>query len=72
MYQMKKKPDFKSLWSEAVKSAKDSGDARLAAVLENFINKKEYICRRLGIISSVDVYRVKRERKLASLSKKAR
>jgi hypothetical protein len=52
----------KSSWNELWKKLRElyyiAEKPRHAAVLENFRNNKESICRRMGVISDADVVRV--------------
>jgi len=52
----------RSNWNELWKRLRDiyyvAEKPRHAAVLENFKNNKESICRRMGIISDADIVRV--------------
>lgn len=49
--------NFKALWTLMVGVAENVNNERMKATLLNHANKKEYICRKLGIISSADVKR---------------
>lgn len=53
-----KASDFRALWDKLVAAASASGDTRLLATLTNNEGRKEWICRRLGIVSDADVARV--------------
>ena len=55
---MKNVSNFSQLWDRLKTEAELSGDDRMVAVLMNHERKKEYICRRLGVISDADVTRV--------------
>lgn len=39
--------------------AEEAGDARLKAVLSNHEDRREHICRKLGVVSSGDVQRIR-------------
>jgi hypothetical protein len=56
---MKSQPDFTSLWNLLVAASKTSGNERLQSTLMNHSSKKEYICRKLGVISGTDINRYK-------------
>lgn len=57
------RPDFLALWNVLLGEATKSGDDRLKAVLLNHSSKKEYICRKLGVVSVADLKRVQRRSK---------
>jgi hypothetical protein len=54
------KPNFKTLWTQAMTTAKDTGDSRVISVLENHKENPERICRKLGIICNADILRLKK------------
>jgi len=49
---------FATLWDHAKLTAKERGADRMLSVILNHEKKKEYICRKLGIINFSDVNRV--------------
>lgn len=53
-----KKPDFQSLWTRLRAAYESAGRGRDVAVLDNFQNRKEMICRKLGVVCAADVDRV--------------
>lgn len=55
---MARGPDFRALWDRLVAAASASGDGRMRAALVNNEGRKEWICRRLGVVSDADVARV--------------
>jgi hypothetical protein len=57
------KPNFKALWGMMVGLADEIGDSRLRAVLMNHEDRREHICRRLGVVSAGDVERIRDRRK---------
>jgi hypothetical protein len=44
-------------------NATSSGNEKLRATLMNHASKKEYICRKLGIVSDADIQRHKKMQK---------
>jgi hypothetical protein len=42
--------------------AEEFGDARLRAVLTNHEDRREYICRKLGVVSDGDIHRIRAAR----------
>jgi len=56
----KKKTDWAKLWSSAVTTFEVAGMDRQKAVLENFRDQKEEICRVLNIVSEADLARIQR------------
>lgn len=50
--------NFGALWIRLMSIASKVGDDRMKAALMNHENKKERICRRLGVISEADVQRM--------------
>lgn len=55
--------DFRTLWSRLRATYSLAGLPRMVAVLDNFQNKKEVICRKLNVVCDSDVNRVSRELK---------
>jgi hypothetical protein len=53
------KPNFKSLWTQAIAMAKGLNDTRTVSVLTNHKENPERICRKLGIVSPADIERMK-------------
>ena len=53
-----KKIDWDMLWARAYSIFSSFGVNRQVAVLENFKNKKETICRILGIVKDTDLTRI--------------
>lgn len=56
-----KKTDWHRLWSNAKITFEMAGMSRHQAVLENFKDQKEEICRIFNIVSEADLARVKRQ-----------
>ena len=54
------KPNFASLWERLKTVAEMNGDDRLKSMLLNHERRKEYICRKLGVVSDADVNRMAR------------
>jgi hypothetical protein len=52
------KVDWAALWSQLRHVYVVYGKDRHVAVLDNFKDSKEIICRRLGVVKSMDVVRV--------------
>lgn len=50
--------DFTALWNRLFHVAESSGDVKLKALLMNHSERREYICRKLGVITEADVNRV--------------
>jgi hypothetical protein len=57
----RKKVDWNRLWMAAKTVFETSGRDRQRAVLENFKDQKEEICRVLGIVSEADLARIQRQ-----------
>ena len=55
---MNKKIDFSLLYRHLLAEAKSSGSMRLKNTLDNNESRKEYICRKLGVVSPADVVRI--------------
>ncbi len=55
---MKKNVNFSQLWERLRYEAENCGNERFKAVLMNHDKKREYICRKLGIISDTDITRM--------------
>jgi hypothetical protein len=55
------KIDWNLLWSNAKKTFESNGMDRYKAILENFKNQKEEICRVLSIVSEADLARIRRQ-----------
>ncbi len=55
---MKQSINFARLWERLKQEAELRGDIRMKAVLLNHEKKKEYICRKLGVVTESDVNRV--------------
>jgi len=53
--------NFSALWDRLINVANETNDARLKAILQNHATKKEYICRKLGVVSEMDVQRIKKK-----------
>jgi len=51
-------PNFGRLWSAMVSESERVGNDRLRSAFLNHSTKKEYICRKYGIVSATDVVRV--------------
>ncbi len=58
MKSKKAKPNYVALWNNALSESEKSGNVKLRAVLMNHIQKKEYICTKLGIMSNTDIARL--------------
>jgi hypothetical protein len=59
------KPDFGNLWSLMISESERTGNDRVKSAFLNNSSRKEYVCRKFGIISAADVSRlasVKRRR----------
>lgn len=56
------KPNFQALWTRLAYVAEEVGDPRLRAVLKNHEDRREYICRKLGVVSEADVQRIRDQR----------
>ena len=54
----KSAPNFGKLWSAVVSELERVGNDRLRSTFLNHSTKKEYICRKYGIISATDIMRV--------------
>ncbi len=52
------RPDFNALWNMLVDVATRCGNDRVKATLVNHQGRKEYICRKLGVVSFNDVTRI--------------
>ena len=55
---MNKKTDFSLLYRHLLAEAKSSGNVRLKNTLDNNESRKEYICRKLGVVTPADVVRI--------------
>ncbi len=55
----KKRVDWNKLWSSAKRTYEITGMDRQKAILENFKDQKEEICRVLGIVSEADLVRIR-------------
>lgn len=51
-------PKFEVLWQRMVSVATETEQTRLLSVLKNHSDNKEYIMRKLGIVSENDVKRL--------------
>jgi len=60
----KSQPDFTALWNLLISVSRSSGNERLRSTLMNHHTKKEYICRKLGVVSDMDVKRYQNARKV--------
>lgn len=61
---MKKNINFIQLWERLKNEAEICGDEGMRSVLMNHERRKEYICRKLGVISETDVKRISTDLKL--------
>ncbi len=52
------KENFDIIWSSLLQSSKSKGADRLMKILLSNSTEKEKICRKLGVISRVDIDRV--------------
>ncbi len=59
---MPAKPNFQALWTRLASVAEEVGDSRLHALLKNHEDRREYICRRLGVVTEADVQRIRAQR----------
>lgn len=59
---MATKPNFSALWTRMVHLAEEAGDSRLQAVLANHADRRERICRKLGVVSAGDIQRIREHR----------
>lgn len=59
---MAAKPNFQALWVRLAHIAEEVGDSRLRAVLKNHEDRREYICRKLGVVTEADVQRIRSQR----------
>jgi len=50
--------DFRTLWSRLRAAYSLAGRTRMVAVLDNFKDRKETICRRLNVVCDADVNRI--------------
>ena len=57
------RPNFQALWTRLMTITMSSGDERFRAVLLNHTDKKEYICRKLGVVTEADVQRILNSKK---------
>ena len=55
---MRSNPNWNKLWNRLRETYRLSGKHRYVAVLDNFIDSKEIICRKLGVICELDVNRI--------------
>lgn len=53
--------DFPRLWSRLRATYSAAGKTRKVAVLDNFRDRKEHICRRLNVVSESDVNRIAKD-----------
>jgi len=58
---VKKNTDFNNLWKLIHKVTTEEGDPKLAAIFSNHSDKREYICRKFGIMSLPDVERFRKQ-----------
>ena len=56
------KPDFQILWTRMMGVAMESSDQEMKSILLNHTTKKEYICRKLGIVMEADILRIQKSR----------
>lgn len=54
----KRSPDWGSLYDGLCTAYRAAGNDRMLAAMENFRDRKETICRKLGVVSDADVARV--------------
>ncbi len=59
--EMAKSINFTKLWERLKVEIELLGDQRLKAVVSNHEQRKEYICRKLGIISDADINRLTKQ-----------
>lgn len=64
------KISFVKLWDHLKLESELAHDDRFKAVLMNHITRKEYICRKLGVVTEADVARVAAELKQKELKRK--
>jgi len=50
--------DFRQLWTRLRSVYSLAGKQRMVAVLDNHQDRKEAICRKLGVISEMDINRI--------------
>lgn len=55
-----KKYNFFQMWDRMRVMAIQMGNQELVSILDNHSEKKEYICRKLGVLTPVDVERLKK------------
>jgi hypothetical protein len=60
---MKNSVNFAKLWDRLKAEAEIAEDERMKAVLMNHEKRKEYICRKLGVVSDADINRISIELK---------
>lgn len=51
--------NFVQMWDRMRLMAVQSGNQELLALLDNHTTRKEYICRKLGVLTPTDVERLK-------------
>jgi hypothetical protein len=51
-------PNFQMLWKRLRTVYSSSGKNRNVAVLDNHEDRKEFICRRLGVVCDADINRI--------------
>lgn len=61
--------DFRKLWTRLRSVYSLAGKHRMVAVLDNHQGRKETICRKLGVISDMDINRISTELKARGHSK---
>lgn len=61
------RPNFEALWTMLLSAAVQGGNDRFTATIKNHSERKEYICRKLGVVCAVDVARI--GQKLKKLNK---
>jgi hypothetical protein len=65
------KPNWRDLWNRLRTAFAIAGRKRDVAVLDNYGNRKEHICRRLNVVCPADVVRIGAElKKRSSLASK--
>jgi hypothetical protein len=64
---MLQRPNFNQLWEQAVSITNSYQNNKVKSILLNFSDKKESICRKLGIIGNQDVIRL--DNHLAKIAK---
>ena len=67
----RKTPNWRDLWNRLRTTFAIAGRERDVAVLNNYGNRKEHICRRLNVVCPADVIRIGAElKKRTSLASK--